>query len=1260
MTPPSLRPDRTLLAATRTAALPRQRTATVGRLSYFPMRLNAILYAFLILVGCATDAYADAYDDYAAFASANFGAEKEPLIYDKVGHSLRVIPEGSWSHISVYSAAISWETNLPARTRVEYGTTQAYGSFTGWSDRHYYVHLHHLAGLLPQTTYHHRLVSVDERGNTVYSEDRTFTTDSLGAKIRIPQDFPVGTTKFVCDQTGGTYLLTQDITADGRAIEIAAQDITLDLGGRTITYNTAHIPVSDPDDNYWNYINQSANGVWLRPNVRGSKRILNGFIKQGPGNDSANHQGIGFSPIYWSDSAGEIAGVSVEYSGVQISGIYAHYADGSTNIHHNMVTDRGTQLIDRHQGCSAIIGAANMYNNLVRRARHRGIGAGNNTHDNEIHLDSWATNSIGLAVVGDSPNAYRNNRIMGTGYHVVAIGWNLYDTSNVTISDNIVQLVGVAPSGRFLEYDEQTSLNGVRITQYGGESSRYDNWLYEHNLISILVKGSALINGTINACQGRGVQLASDPYISDVVFRDNVVKVVADEADPNITNASCVVTQGLSDRWETANPVVYDGNTFISNFTHVRFGDDYTSGSNHDFRNNRFLKAGNHSRYHTFTGGYWIYPSRGHRLFDNTYEGGAAYDDVVWNGSGVRNYMVGWTLNLTTNPGALVIVKGPDGEIEYFGTADAQGHAYPELNHWLFQPTSANANARISKNPSTIIVRAGGLSATATYSVSGIGESFTLMATTPGSPNQPPAGSILSPADGMSVQLHDEVVLAAAARDSDGAVVKIEFFDNGVLVGERTTLPYSISWTPVDVGDHSLTARFTDDQGAQAVSTPVTMHCSRQVVESRWAFDEGSGTTVGDQIGGMTGTASGPTWVSGVSGTALQFDGIDDVLNLPRDKFSSNQVEVTLAMWVRPNNWGNGGTLFDEISGEYWQFTILDTTWMTRSQLDGETGSRQNLEMPTIPNGEWHHLAFVYSAINGRKDIYLDGALVRSYTGTLGRATVNRTGVTIGEGRESNPFNGAIDEVYFASRALSAAEIQALMNGGGPGDPDVIAPTAPTGLAGTTTSATSIRLTWTASTDNVGVTGYRVYRNGSQVGTTVAPATSYTDNGLTTGTAYSYQVIAVDAAGNASGFSAAAETVAHDETYTAFAAWVVGNFTAAEQANAAISGPDADPERCGFTNFARYAFGLPARGRVTSPVAHAVAGTAGDQHLTLTFPRKGHAPGLQYVVQSSTDLVTWTGLHTVSPGYPKTFTFTDSTAIGSAQRRFLRVRVTGP
>ena len=85
------------------------------------------------------------------------------------------------------------------------------------------------------------------------------------------------------------------------------------------------------------------------------------------------------------------------------------------------------------------------------------------------------------------------------------------------------------------------------------------------------------------------------------------------------------------------------------------------------------------------------------------------------------------------------------------------------------------------------------------------------------------------------------------------------------------------------------------------------------------------------------------------------------------------------------------------------------------------------------------------------------------------------------------------------------------------GPSDTIAPSAPTSLAASGTTQTTTNLSWTASTDNVGVTGYDVYR-GTTLLTTVT-GTSYTASGLTASTAYSFSVKAKDAAGNISAAS---------------------------------------------------------------------------------------------------------------------------------------------
>ncbi len=100
---------------------------------------------------------------------------------------------------------------------------------------------------------------------------------------------------------------------------------------------------------------------------------------------------------------------------------------------------------------------------------------------------------------------------------------------------------------------------------------------------------------------------------------------------------------------------------------------------------------------------------------------------------------------------------------------------------------------------------------------------------------------------------------------------------------------------------------------------------------------------------------------------------------------------------------------------------------------------------------------------------------------------------------------------------------------------DTVLPTVPASLTAVAVSTTQINLTWSASSDNVGVTGYRVERcqgagcsNFAQI---AAPATtSFGDSGLTPGTTYQYRVRAADAAGNLSAYSAVANATTQADT----------------------------------------------------------------------------------------------------------------------------------
>ncbi|MFF4845513.1 endo alpha-1,4 polygalactosaminidase, partial [Streptomyces collinus] len=146
----------------------------------------------------------------------------------------------------------------------------------------------------------------------------------------------------------------------------------------------------------------------------------------------------------------------------------------------------------------------------------------------------------------------------------------------------------------------------------------------------------------------------------------------------------------------------------------------------------------------------------------------------------------------------------------------------------------------------------------------------------------------------------------------------------------------------------------------------------------------------------------------------------------------------------------------------------------------------------------------------------------KAYADSFGRNVIIIEYKDAGLTAACNEFAGQLSIVQRDQNVVpsgSSGYVRQVCPGGG-GSSDTQAPSAPSGLTATGSTSSSVSLSWTASTDNVGVTGYDVYRNGQKVGT--ASGTTYTDSGLAAATTYQYSVKAKDAAGNT---SAASNTV---------------------------------------------------------------------------------------------------------------------------------------
>jgi hypothetical protein len=189
-----------------------------------------------------------------------------------------------------------------------------------------------------------------------------------------------------------------------------------------------------------------------------------------------------------------------------------------------------------------------------------------------------------------------------------------------------------------------------------------------------------------------------------------------------------------------------------------------------------------------------------------------------------------------------------------------------------------------------------------------------------------------------------------------------------------------------------------------------------------WKFDEGFGATASDNSGnGNTGTLNGPTWVEGVSGSALSFDGVDDYVSVPTSSSIAVQgTQVSLECWIKPatnldSSLSHVVCIIDK--GDEYAFLLNPSEygriWFAVILQPGPAINWQGVT--TITDhwiaGTWYHLTGTYDGSYLR--IYVNGVLQnsRALSGSLNLPT--SFPLTIGAhslGFDDN-FNGIIDEV---------------------------------------------------------------------------------------------------------------------------------------------------------------------------------------------------------------------------------------------------------
>jgi predicted phage tail protein len=95
--------------------------------------------------------------------------------------------------------------------------------------------------------------------------------------------------------------------------------------------------------------------------------------------------------------------------------------------------------------------------------------------------------------------------------------------------------------------------------------------------------------------------------------------------------------------------------------------------------------------------------------------------------------------------------------------------------------------------------------------------------------NAPPAVSIATPANGASFTAPINIIITANATDSDGSVSHVDFYNGTTLIGTSTSSPYNYAWNNVSAGTYSITAKATDNLGAQTSSTVINITVTRRL-----------------------------------------------------------------------------------------------------------------------------------------------------------------------------------------------------------------------------------------------------------------------------------------------------------------------------------------------------------------------------------------------------------------------------------------------
>ena len=189
-----------------------------------------------------------------------------------------------------------------------------------------------------------------------------------------------------------------------------------------------------------------------------------------------------------------------------------------------------------------------------------------------------------------------------------------------------------------------------------------------------------------------------------------------------------------------------------------------------------------------------------------------------------------------------------------------------------------------------------------------------------------------------------------------------------------------------------------------------------------WEFNENSGNTINDSEGSNNGTMTGADWVSGINGSALDFDGVGGHAEIPlTEELNFEGENTSLSVWFKMNELGENGTLlFNRMK----YILKLDNHGKISLGLYNPTWSSVTTDwVDRVIDTDWHNVVVTYDGAN--LHMYLDAILIKT-TATTGEIQSSTSPIFIGNQDTQNNFAGIIDQVAIYTSTLTQSEITEL------------------------------------------------------------------------------------------------------------------------------------------------------------------------------------------------------------------------------------------